>query len=279
MFRKRAPPSPSTILPIPPSSPQPSRSRSPSLPPSSPPLSRSPSPPPKPPNYQSKPLPLPAGIPSTLPPISPLNIPKTRHPARPGTSGTSGTEAALALQTRQISQQLKAASRIEKQYRIRKRAAAARANYTESKDHLRQAWLHFGLGVRLMWGVVKSSGYIVQQKKQEWKDGKERQKAEREQEKRRRGEAKMAAAEGRVERSPVDSGRIGRGAVAGESEEEMGGDVVSENEVEIGDGEKTKVMLEKELPTPKEEEVEERAVVSKRWKGKGRAANKGKGRH
>lgn len=276
MFRRRQPP-PSTINPIPPSSLL-SRSPSPSLPPSSPPQSRSPSPPPKPPNYQSKPLPLPlpAGIPSTLPPISPLNIPKTRQ--RPGTAGTSGTEAALALQTRQISAQLKQASRTEKAYRTRKRAAAARANYAESKDHLRQSWLHFALGIRLMLGVVKSSAYVAKEKKYKWQAGREEKKAAKEQEKQRKLEERTEK-EGRVERSPVDSDRLERARTAegddqGYRQEE---DVISDNEVEIGDGEKqTEVMVEKELRTPKEDTIDEERVQTERWKGNGRA--KGKGR-
>ncbi|KAK4662863.1 hypothetical protein QC763_602605 [Podospora pseudopauciseta] len=208
--------------------------------------------------------------PSTINPIPPSSLPSP---------GTSGTEAALALQTRQISAQLKQASRTEKAYRTRKRAAAARANYAESKDHLRQAWLHFALGIRLMLGVVKSSAYVAKEKKFKWQAGREEKKAAKEQEKQRKLEERTEK-EGRVERSPVDSDRLDRARTAegddqGYRQEE---DVISDNEVEIGDGEKqTEVMVEKELPTPKEEDtIDEERVQTKRWKGKGRA--KGKGR-
>ncbi|KAK4651563.1 hypothetical protein QC762_602605 [Podospora pseudocomata] len=274
MFRRRQPP-PSTINPIPPSS-LPSRSPSPSLPFLTPPIPL-PLPPPKPPNYQSKPSPSPPRRhPLHPPPISPPHIPKTRQ--RPGTAGTSGTEAALALQTRQISAQLKQASRTEKAYRTRKRAAAARANYAESKDHLRQAWLHFALGIRLMLGVVKSSAYVAKEKKYKWQAGREEKKAAKEQEKQRKLEERTEK-EGRVERSPVDSDRLERARTAegGDQGYRQEEDVISDNEVEIGDGEKqTEVMVEKELPTPKEEDTIDERVQTKRWKGKGRA--KGKGR-
>lgn len=129
-----------------------------------------------------------------------------------------------------------------------------------------------------MLGVVKSSAYVAKEKKYKWQAGREEKKAAKEQEKQRKLEERTEK-EGRVERSPVDSDRLERARTAegddqGYRQEE---DVISDNEVEIGDGEKqTEVMVEKELRTPKEDTIDEERVQTERWKGNGRA--KGKGR-
>ncbi|KAF3768001.1 hypothetical protein M406DRAFT_234495, partial [Cryphonectria parasitica EP155] len=83
------------------------------------------------------------------------------EPARPG---TSGTEMLLTNNRRRASHRFKDAQKKEREYRNKKRATAARANYHEAKSHFRQGLHHTWTGFKMSFGVLKSAGYLLRDK-------------------------------------------------------------------------------------------------------------------
>ncbi|PSR83708.1 hypothetical protein BD289DRAFT_352749, partial [Coniella lustricola] len=82
--------------------------------------------------------------------------------ARPG---TSGTEMMLTNNRRRASNRLRDARKKEREYLNQKRSTAARADFNEAKSHFKQGLQHNWTAAKLTFGVVKSLGYIIRNKK------------------------------------------------------------------------------------------------------------------
>ncbi|KAF4454894.1 hypothetical protein F53441_2687 [Fusarium austroafricanum] len=83
--------------------------------------------------------------------------------ARPG---TSGTENMLMTNRRQASEQFAKASRAEKAYRTKKKAALARANYTQTKENFKEGFSHFKLAFKGLFSVIISFPYLIGEKQE-----------------------------------------------------------------------------------------------------------------
>ena len=116
----------------------------------------------------------------------PLPDPSTQRP------GTSGTEAVLVSNRRQASETYVAAQKAERSYKTKKRSALAQANYSEAKDHFKQAAHHFRTSLALSFGVFKSTPYLVNQKLERQRDKAAEKRRLQAIERRRRLEAQLA---------------------------------------------------------------------------------------
>ncbi len=131
----------------------------------------------------------------------PLPDPSTQRP------GTSGTEAVLVSNRRQASETYLAAQKAERSYKTKKRSALAQANYSEAKDHFRQAAHHFKTSIALSFGVVKSTPYLVNQKLERQRDKAAEKRRLQAIERRKRLEAQLAkenAARGSIDAPDAD---------------------------------------------------------------------------
>ncbi|KAH8681133.1 hypothetical protein BX600DRAFT_429104 [Xylariales sp. PMI_506] len=106
--------------------------------------------------------------------------------------GTSGTENLLITTRRQASEQFAKAHRAEKAYRAKKRAELARNNYTETKDHFKSAFKHFGLGFKGIFSVVAAVPYIIGEKREKRRKKSEAAKRQRDLEKKKKLEEALA---------------------------------------------------------------------------------------
>ncbi|KAK4165139.1 hypothetical protein QBC43DRAFT_299657 [Cladorrhinum sp. PSN259] len=211
------------------------------------------------PSPSSKEKPLPQPVPPS-PTSAEVNIggdepTSSSTPPRPGTSGTL---TALQLDRLRASENLKAASRKERTYRAKKRAATARANYSECKHHFKLARVHFSSGISLLGGVIKSIPYLVSEKLEGRKQKKEEKKREKVLEKRRRLDEELR----RVEREEREEEQKQRAR----ERRDRAGDRESDSESEDGDAGSD---IEREEVTV----VREEKGVSEAKKG-----GKGKGR-
>lgn len=90
--------------------------------------------------------------------------PADEEPKRPG---TSGTENLLMTSRRQAAQEFQKAQKAEQNYRSKKRATVARKSYHDAKEHFKECGRHLKLGIKMMFGAVKSIPYIFAEKKEE----------------------------------------------------------------------------------------------------------------
>ncbi|KAL6862707.1 hypothetical protein ACO1O0_002944 [Amphichorda felina] len=83
--------------------------------------------------------------------------------------GTSGTENLLVTNRREARQHYQKAQQAEHLYRAKKRATAARRDFQDARRHFKESAGHLKMGVKLMFGAVKSAPYILGQKRDEYR--------------------------------------------------------------------------------------------------------------
>ncbi|KAK4227872.1 hypothetical protein QBC38DRAFT_454854 [Podospora fimiseda] len=207
----------------------------------------------------SKEKPLPQPVPPS-PTSAEVNIGDDEQPvassSTPPRPGTSGTLTALQLDRLRASENLKAAARKEKAYRAKKRAATARANYSECKHHLKLAKAHFSSGFKLLGGVIKSTPYLFTEKLEGRKQKKEEKKREKVLEKRRKLDEELARVE-REERAERERER------REQRERDRDSDSESDRDGDVSDEER-----QEEEERPRDDEKKKNEAKSK---GKGKA--------
>ena len=108
-----------------------------------------------------------------------------KPPSPPAHSSTSSTEDVLATNRRRASEMYQRAAHAEQEYLARKRVAAARGQWTASRQHFSESGKQLKAGVEAMWTCVRATPYLAK----EWKlktaqkiDERKRAKAESEEE-------------------------------------------------------------------------------------------------
>ena len=113
--------------------------------------------------------------------------------------GTSGTEVLLTTNRRQASVRYQKAQRAEKAYRAKKRATAARQDFHDARGHFKESAHHFGKGLKMVFGVVKSVPYIFGEKREQRREQVDQKKKLKALEKKKKLEEKIARDEGETE--------------------------------------------------------------------------------
>ncbi|KAI0011016.1 hypothetical protein F4779DRAFT_638079 [Xylariaceae sp. FL0662B] len=135
----------------------------------------------------------------------------TEKPLPAARPGTAGTENMLMMNRRQASEQLAKAQRAEQAYKAKKRAAAARAGYAETKMHFREALAHLRGGARGLVALVRAAPYLACEKREQWRRKGDAKKRARAVERKRRLEEALAR------QAEVDAG-AGAGAADGDDD-------------------------------------------------------------
>ncbi|CAM1511484.1 Fc.00g089970.m01.CDS01 [Cosmosporella sp. VM-42] len=128
-------------------------------------------------------------------PVTPTEekpLPETRP-------GTSGTEMLLMTNRRQASVRYQKAHRAEKAYRAKKRATAARQDFHDARGHFKESARHFGTGLKMVFGVVKSVPYIFGEKREARRELADQKKKTKALEKKKKLEERIARDEGETE--------------------------------------------------------------------------------
>lgn len=112
--------------------------------------------------------------------------------ARPA---SSCTEILLMSNRQEASEQFAKAAKAEKAYRTKKKATLARANYNETKTHLKEAFSHFKLAFKGLFSVFKSMTYLISEKRELRRQAKEKKKREKTLERKKKLEEKLAKEE------------------------------------------------------------------------------------
>lgn len=141
--------------------------------------------------------------------------------AEPQRPGTSGTEMLLVNNRQRASVRLRDAQRKERAYKTKKRSSAARANWTQAKQHFREGLSHNANGMRLTWRVVSSVGYLFRAKNDKLKAEAEEKRKMRAADKQRKLEEKLRREKELAEKEGKEGGEgEGEGAEKKEGEGE-----------------------------------------------------------
>lgn len=140
--------------------------------------------------------------------------------AEPQRPGTSGTEMLLVNNRQRASVRLRDAQRKERAYKTKKRSSAARANWTQAKQHFREGFSHNMNGLRLTWRVVSSVGYLFRAKNDKLKAEAEEKRKLRAADKQRKLEERLRREKELAEKEAAEGGAEGEDAAKKEGEGE-----------------------------------------------------------
>jgi hypothetical protein len=119
--------------------------------------------------------------------------------AEPKRPGTSGTELLLTSNRRTASENYLAAQRAEQAYKAKKRSAGARQHRTEAKVHFKQSAFHLKEGVKSSFAIVGALPWMMKGWKANKKEEKEKKARERDLEKKKKLEERLAKQAGLVD--------------------------------------------------------------------------------
>ncbi|KAL4728134.1 hypothetical protein ACLX1H_004869 [Fusarium chlamydosporum] len=108
---------------------------------------------------------------------------------------SSGTEILLMTTRKEASEQFAEAARAEKAYRTKKKAKLARANYTETKEHFREAFSHFKLAFKGLYSVITNFTYLISEKRELRKQAAEKKAHEKNLARKKKLEEQLAKAQ------------------------------------------------------------------------------------
>lgn len=114
------------------------------------------------------------------------------EPARPA---SARTENILMSNRRQASNNFQKAQRAEQAYRTKKRAAAARQGWTDTKGHFKESARQFAQGFKALFGIVAAVPYIWGEKREAKRLEADEKKKQRAQKQKEKLEAQLKAAQ------------------------------------------------------------------------------------